>query len=125
MAEVYEVIKSIGVVGLLWGCFTFWKDYDWRRKKFTVDLFLRSSDARSRADQALIVKAFPQMLTASPGRGPSRDECHAILRSARGELIRGNDAFEVRQALMAQFNAIEPIAMAYNYKLICKPLTQQ
>ena len=84
-----------------------------------MDLFLRGSDAQSRSNLELLAKAYPQLLTPYPGDGPAEEECKAILAARPGDLIREQiDGFDLRRAIMAEFNLIEPYAMAYNYGLV-------
>ena len=120
---VAESIKTAGVaVTAAAFCLSYIalrREYDWRRKRFTVDLFLRSSGDQSRSNLELLAKAFPALLTPKPGRGPSEQECDEILKAMQGDLIRGNiDGFGLRRAIMDQFNAMEPITMAYAYDLV-------
>ena len=116
MGDIFEVLKGIGAFALLWGAFTLWREYDWRRKKFTVDLFLRSADAQSRADLALITEKFPQLLERQPGDGPTIEDSRKLLREPPRD--GKSESFAVRRAIMELFNAIEPIALAYHYRLV-------
>ena len=120
---VAEVVKTIGAAatgaGFCLSYFALRKEYGWRRKRFTVDLFLRSSGDHSRANLELLAKAFPALLTPKPGKGPTEQECDEILKAMPGDLFRGDiDGFRLRRAIMDEFNAIEPIAMAYHYGLV-------
>src|SRR5262245_17237992 len=114
---VAESIKKAGVgvtaADLSLSYIALRREYDWRRKRFTVDLFLRSAVDQSRSNLELLAKAFPALLTPKPGRGPSEKECDEILKAMPGDLIRGDiDGFGLRLASMDQFNAIEHMALA-------------
>jgi hypothetical protein len=123
ISEIMDFIKTAGVgiavVGLWLGVLNQRREYDWRRKRFTVDLFLRSADAHSRSNLVLIVKAFPQLATAQPGKGPTVKECEEIWNTPPGQCHKPNiDGYELKRAILDEFNSIEPIAMAYNFGLV-------
>jgi hypothetical protein len=123
ISEIMDFIKTAGVgiavVGLWLGVLNQRREYDWRRKRFTVDLFLRSADAHSRSNLVLIVKAFPQLATAQPGKGPTVKECEEIWNTPPGQCYKPNiDGYELKRAILDEFNSIEPIAMAYNFGLV-------